>query len=341
MRLSGMVLIAVLLGGCGANARESLEVPAAPVPETALAQVGTDDVQVFTNGTAATSALVAAVSGARRTVDAEIYEFDRPELVNAMLSATRRGVAVRLLGDPTVAVTVATLRRLSAAGAVATFFPVGPRQIDHVKLLAVDGNEAFFGGVNWGARSYRNQDYEVRLVGPAVSRLEHIFAADLRRAGLPARGLPTQPATAGEPQVMTTFPDDEIGRAVVSMVRAARRRLHIEMFVLTDTEVMAALVDAARRRVDVRILLDPSQDLNQAAAARLRAAGARCRFYRSQGEKLHAKAAVMDGDHLLFGSANWTASGLHHNHELDIQLVQPELAAAVNARMDADWRAAV
>ena len=45
-----------------------------------------------------------------------------------------------------------------------------------MKLLLVDGRVAYFGGVNWGPVSYLNRDYELRLEGPGVQHLEHVFA---------------------------------------------------------------------------------------------------------------------------------------------------------------------
>ncbi|HEV1998799.1 MAG TPA: phosphatidylserine/phosphatidylglycerophosphate/cardiolipin synthase family protein [Candidatus Dormibacteraeota bacterium] len=307
---------------------------------TASARLGRDDVQVFTDGSAATNALLAAVNSASRSVDTEIYEFDRAELVEAVLAATRRGVAVRMIGDPTVRVTVKTGRRLAAGGALVTFFPVAAAQIDHVKLLIVDGAVAYFGGVNWGAGSFRNRDYELRVVGPGARHLEHLFAKDLQRAGTMVPAVPDAPSEGPEPRFLTSFPDDAIGRAVVASLRQARHSIELEMFVMTDADTIRALQDAARRGVAVQVLFDPGQDLNQAAMVRLREAGVACRFFLSSGEKLHAKTAVIDGDELIIGSANWTASGFRHNHELDAVLRSRLLAAAVAARMDADWAAA-
>jgi cardiolipin synthase A/B len=307
------------------------------VPATASARLGPDDVEVFTDGGMATAALVDAVTSARASIDAEIYEFDRPDLVDAMVAAIGRGVRVRLVADPTVAVTVKTAHRLEGAGATMVFFPDDPRQIDHVKLLLVDGRRAFFGGYNWGARSYLNRDYEVALAGPGVDRLEALFATDLGRAGRPAPPLRAGPPAVDEPLLLTSYPDDEVGREVVAAIRGARRSIEIEMFVMTDAPTLSALEDAARRGLAVQVLFDPGQDLNQVAMVRLRAAGIRCRFFRSAGEKLHAKVAVVDRDQLILGSANWTASGFRHNHELDIVLVNDVLAATVRARMDADW----
>jgi cardiolipin synthase len=335
----GVGLLAVVaVAACAPPAQ--LDSVAAPVPITATSQIGPDSVEVFTDGTVATAALVDAVTSAQVSVDAEIYEFDRPDLVGAMIAATSRGVRVRVVADPTVPVTVTTGHRLAAAGAMVAFFPVGPRQIDHVKLMLVDGARAYFGGYNWGSRSYLNRDYEVAMMGPAVARLEGVFADDLARSGQPAGPPASDPQRPDEPLLLTSFPSDDVGRAVVSTLGSARHSIKIEMFVMTDTATMAALEAARGRGVDVQVLFDPGQDLNQVAMVRLRAAGIRCRFYRTAGEKLHAKVAVVDGDHLILGSANWTASGFRHNHELDIVLVDPVLAGAVRARMDVDWLAA-
>ena len=89
----------------------------------------------------------------------------------------------------------------------------------------------------------------------------------------------------------------------------------------------------------VRVLLDPGQPLNRRALVRLAGGGALARFYRSSGEKLHAKAMVVDGHALVVGSANWTSSGFTRNHELDAILDSPTLAQAALQRMEADWRA--
>lgn len=326
---------------CGGAARATSGAPSRPpVPRSAEARLGPDQATLYTDGAGATAALLGAVNAAQRTIDAEIYEFDRRDLVEAMLAATRRGVSVRMVGDPTVGGTVTTGHRLAAAGALVSFFPVGPRQIDHVKLLVIDGRVAFFGGVNWGAHSYLNHDFELRLEGPAAARLEHLFSVDMQRSGRPVLVTPAPAAVDGEPALLTSLPADEIGRAVLAVVEGARHSIEVEMFVLTDAATIRALQAAARRGVTVQALFDPGQDLNQAAIALLRPAGVRCRFYRSSGEKLHAKVAVIDGDLLVMGSANWTASGFRHNHELDAVLTNARIAAAAAARMDDDWSAA-
>ena len=202
-------------------------------------------------------------------------------------------------------------------------FPDGRNQIDHVKLLMVDSQVAIFGGMNWGRGSYRNHDFDVVVTGPAVAHLENVFVADLVRCG---RATDQPPAAEPDPpglRLLTTYPNPEIRPEVVQALATAQRFVFVEMYVLTDSETLAALGAAGRRGVATWVLLDPNQDLNQAAAARLRDAGVQTRFYRTSGEKLHAKAMVVDGATLVVGSANWTSSGFTRNHELDAVIRSP------------------
>ncbi|MFY9614787.1 MAG: phosphatidylserine/phosphatidylglycerophosphate/cardiolipin synthase family protein [Candidatus Dormiibacterota bacterium] len=335
------LLLCLALAGCGSFAPSSGN-PALPSVGAAAAgsvTLGSSSLELLTDGQVAVDRLLAAVTGARQSLEAEIYEFDRRDLADAMVAAVRRGVALTLIADPTVEVNAATLARLRAAGAVVRLFPDGAMQIDHVKLLLADHAVAIFGGMNWGQGSYLNHDFDVVLGGPAVAHVEAIFDADMVRTGAATMSSSIAPGDPDELRIVTSYPENQVRPAVLAAVAAARRAVFIQMYVLTDVEVMSALSAAARRGVGVWILFDPNQELNQAAASRLRQAGVMARFYRTRGEKLHAKAMVVDGRTLLVGSANWTSSGFTRNHELDVVIRSPGLAAQALTRMEADWQA--
>jgi hypothetical protein len=105
-------------------------------------------------------------------------------------------------------------------------------------------------------------------------------------------------------------------------------------FRLADRGVIGALLEAARRGVHVRLILDPSEDLttlnpsglpNQPVASELvsRSSGAiHVRWYRTHGERFHTSLAMVYGAErlwLLLGSANFTRRGLEdYNLEADL-----------------------
>ena len=140
--------------------------------------------------------------------------------------------------------------------------------------------------------------------------------------------------------VAATLPGAEILPMVLGAVAAARRTLDVAMYTLTDADVVAAMEAAQARGVSVRVLLDPSERPSDPSASSLRAHGVTVRLYRSTGEKLHAKAAIVDGSTVVIGSANWTVSGFQHNHELDVAIpASPPVATSFEEQYQSDWTA--
>jgi cardiolipin synthase len=274
------------------------------------------------------------ITHARSRVLVEMYELGRTDLVADLGSAHARGVEVRVITDPTVAVSRVSADELDQLGVPARFYPVddSAHQIDHVKLLIADG-EAAVGGMNWGAHSARNHDYvlETRVVAE-LERLSRVFEQDWSLAG----GVP-DPLSAATGEIGQTAPGEEIRAMLAQALSEARIRVLAEVYTLTDPDVIEALAAAHDRGVDVRVLLDPNQPYNLRAFDVLRSAGVPVRWYPiPRGALLHAKIGLFDGA-LLLGSANWTYSGLDVNHELDIETGDPTAVAAYRNRFEADW----
>jgi phosphatidylserine/phosphatidylglycerophosphate/cardiolipin synthase-like enzyme len=331
-------LLAVSLLACGSAPSTETPLPTVDTHVAAASAIlGDNRAELLTDGAVAAGRMRDLMSGAHSSIEAEIYEFDRADLADAMVAALRRGVKVTIVEDPTVGVNAATAARLRQAGADVLDFPVQQRQIDHVKLLIVDLTTAVFGGMNWGSHSWRNRDFDLAVSGPSVAHLAAIFAADVVRSGGRAALAAVPPDPEGF-RLVATYPEAQVRPVVLDAIAAAKTEVFIEMYVMTDSEVIADLSEAARRGVAVFILFDPNQALNQRAAVHLREAGVHVRFYRTSGEKLHAKAMEVDRHRLIVGSANWTRSGFLHNHELDAAIESAALASQALARMESDWK---
>lgn len=324
-----MLLLLLSLAGCSDPA------PGGPpaVAAAGAASPAGGSVRLWTD--AAIFTLVMALIGSSRArVDVEMYELGRKDIVALLVAARSRGVAVRVVVDPTVDVSRASASRLKASGVAVRMYPVDDKrhQIDHVKLLLADG-EAVIGGMNWGRNSYRNHDFvlETRVVAD-VDRAGAIFEQDWSLGeGRPA---PLRPVVGALAQ---TSPGAEIREMIDAALIASSRAVRAEVYTLTDPAVIAELALARRRGLDVRLVLDPNQAYNLQAAAMLRAAGVGVRWYPVPiGALLHAKIGLFDGL-LVLGSANWTLSGLGVNHELDIETRDPQAVATYAARFELDW----
>lgn len=325
-----VLLVLLVMAGCGASARASVALPVRP-PAAAVAGgvVLHQDGEIF-------GAVHRVLAAARTRVLVEMYEFDRSDLSAALAGAARAGLDVRLVYDPSVPASARTAAGLARAGLSVRPYPLDDRrhQIDHVKLLLTD-SVGLVGGMNWGRTSARNHDYVLETrASPDLGRLLAIFEQDWAlAAGHPA---PLAAAGPGE-RVLQTTPGADVRHVLLAMLANARREVQAEAFLLTDPDVEAALVEARRRGARVRVLLDPHQDGNPAALELLRRAGVEARFYPvPAGAKLHAKALRVDGA-LLVGSANWTLSGLGVNHELDLEVTDAQPVAAYAGRFEKDW----
>lgn len=275
------------------------------------------------------------IANAHGRVMVEMYELGRDEILAALGAAKHRDVTVRVITDPTVNASRRSAVQLDRLGVLERAYPDddGRFQIDHVKLLIVDGTAAV-GGMNWGRHSERNHDYVLETtVETDVARLTSVFEQDWALAGGHPQPLPAD----GDLAVAQTTPTSEIRTMLERALDHATQRILAEVYTLTDPAIIARLSMAHRRGVDVRVILDPNQDANRHAYELLRAANVDVRRYPvPRGVLLHAKIGLVDGA-LILGSANWTVSGLGVNHELDIKTRDPQVLATYGSRFESDW----
>jgi phosphatidylserine/phosphatidylglycerophosphate/cardiolipin synthase-like enzyme len=343
--MSGLVgaVIAASLAICGcasapavAGAQRPTATEAPLLAPAAAVADGADTVTVLRSGEPTFTELNRLVDGARASVAVEVYEFGRTDLAAALVRTHDRGVAVTVIDDPSEAATASTAIGLRAAGIDVLDYPIRARMIDHVKLLVVDATVAVVGGINWGAGSAVNHDFDVEVRGPAVTNLARVFTRDLVTCGRVVVVPAAQPDRAV--LVGATLPGAEILPMVLAAIAGAHRSLDVAMYTLTDAAVVDAMEVARARGIAVRVLLDPSERPSDPSAASLEAHGVAVRLYRSSGEKLHAKAVVADGASVVLGSANWTVSGFEHNHELDVAIPgDTAIATALEQQFSSDW----
>ncbi len=327
------MLIALCLAGCSGPAPPAAQVAAAVGAEPAT-PVAIGSVRLWQD--ASIFGLVGRLIGnARSRLYVEMYELGRHDVVTSLAGEGRGGVDVRVITDPTVSASRASLDLLVRSGVPARFYPVddAAHQIDHVKLLVAD-DEAAVGGMNWGTHSDRNHDFVLETRDPVdVARAIRIFEQDWSLAG----GRPQLVPASSASRVAQTAPGDEIRRMLATALGGSRRRVWAEVYTLTDADVLLALTAAHERGVDVKVLLDPNQPYNRHGFEELRSAGVPVRWYPvPPGTLLHAKVGLFDTE-LVLGSANWTYSGLDVNHELDIETQDPQAVAAYGSRFKLDW----
>lgn len=335
----------------------------APFPPTCGNAVG-----LRVDGPSAFGAMFEAVRAAERQVHAMFYIWRADETGRALgellIEKARAGLEVRVVVD---ALGGRGFRRLGrqlteAGGHVAHFLP--PRFLpwaptfnfrNHRKLLIVDEQAAFIGGMNVADEYARDwHDLAVRLEGPGVAQLQHVFLEDWHTAtGETLTGTGCSCSRTGGAAgdaacaVVASGPDERgswIQDALFGAITSARERVWlITPYFIPSDPIVAALRAAAQRDVDVCLLLPLRCDhwlVGLAARAyydELLAAGVRIVEY--DRTVLHAKALVIDRKITLIGSANTDVRSFRLNFELGCLFASPELNAALAAVFEADCRA--
>ncbi len=223
---------------------------------------------------------------------------------------------------------------------------------DHTKLIVFDRRRAILGGMNIGREYYSEwHDLMVSVDGPVVGSLSREFRRAWRKAGpLGDFGLFRQPAIfrrgeaggAGYPmRVLRTDPAEgryDILDSTLLAIRGARKRVWIENPYFAHDAVVLACEAAARRGVDVRVILPASGDSaimdagNSATAKTLMQAGAKLFRY---PKMTHMKVMICD-DWASVGSANLDTLSMRINRELNLVFFDP---AAVRSLENAVFRA--
>jgi cardiolipin synthase len=146
-------------------------------------------------------------------------------------------------------------------------------------------------------------------------------------------------------RVLAADPDAgfEIYKSLLLAINGAKKSIHITAaYFVPDQQTVDALAAAARRGVDVKLVLPGVSDHGLVFHAGrnfyepLLAAGAK--IFQLQGAVLHAKTAVIDGAWSTVGSTNIDRRSFLHNYELNVVVVDPGFGADMESAFNEDLR---
>ena len=338
-------------------------------------------VTLLFDGPKTIAAMMAAVSVAKDSINLETYLFDQDPLglkfADALIAKQKEGVQVNIIYDcvGTLGTPQAFFDRMQAAGIrLLPYHPVSPihkfgrwriNNRDHRKILVVDGNVAFAGGVNITAAYSRSspfrskspstvstgwRDTHIQIEGPAVAALQWMFLdnwASQQEGGLPERdyfpGLP--PAGDKVLRVLRSQPgsDHEVFKAYFLAIHGATKSIHLTAaYFVPDVQILRALLDAAKRGVDVKIILPSISDSGLVTSAahsyytEMLEAG--IKVYELKASILHAKTAVIDGSWSTVGSTNMDTRSFLHNKEVNVVVMGDEFGREMESAFRDDLK---
>ena len=319
-------------------------------------------VDILTNGEQYYPAELAAIRGARRSINQEAYIFQRGEVarqfVEALAERARAGVKVNLLVDAigSAGLTDPFLKTLrDAGGRIYSYHPLRwytwPRVNNrtHRELLIIDGEIGFVGGAGVADHWLKPADDEprwrdtmARVEGEAVTGLQAVFAENwLESAGEIITGPSYFPfaKAASETITLTVGSSPTVGRSTDARVLfqmlldAAAHRIWITTpYFLPDSSIRRELKEAVKRGVDVKIVVPGKHNdhtLTRRSSRRLYGellkAGAR--IYEYDPAMLHTKSLIVDSLWSVVGSTNMDSRSFELNDEANLAVLDRTLAA--------------
>ncbi|PKL64433.1 MAG: phospholipase [Methanomicrobiales archaeon HGW-Methanomicrobiales-3] len=337
--------------------------------------------------------MMAAVNAATDEILLNIYEFSSPEIAESLIAAKGRNVDVIVLveGGPVGGISSeekAVLWQLNQSGIpVYAMAPVtgqhAPYRYDHAKYLIIDRRAILLTSENFKYSGFPpegmsgNRGWGVYLEDPDLARyFIDVFLFDLHDASVkpyagtlgnpespptherPGKFMPMQFAGASVRPVIA--PDTS--REILDLIGSARSSIEIEQAYITNetpltfNPYLAAAINASRRGVHVRVLLDSywynTEDPvdNDEMVALINHVGmveqipleARCADLTTTGlDKIHNKGVIVDDQKVLVSSINWNSNSPNFNREAGIIIDHPGVARYFKDVFDDDWAPAI
>jgi cardiolipin synthase len=377
----GVAALLAALHACAPAPPDAL--PAAQQDRPANSLVPGNQARLLVDGPRTHQAMFDAMSRARDHINIQSYIVDDGEVGDKLAAVLERkakeGVKVHLMYDGVGSIQTSKqyFERLRDAGvAVCEFNPVSRvdkvNNRNHRKITVVDGRLAFTGGINLSetyssssrrARSAADpeqdkrkngwRDTHVAVEGPVVAQFQRVFLDDwaLQDCGAwqEARFFPPlEPRGTLEMRVVRGDPGreaSEMYRALLAAIAGAKSRVWLTFgYFVPDPQTKQVLIDAARRGVDVQVVLPGFSDFwapvyaGRSHYEELLEAGVR--LYEWHDALMHAKTAVIDGVWSSVGSTNLDWRSFVHNYEADLIVHDAPFARELERRFRLDVAAA-
>jgi cardiolipin synthase len=336
-------------------------------------------VTLLMDGPATYAAMFEAMRGAKDHINMETFIIEDDEVgrkfTDLLLQKQAEGVQVNIIYDSVGSITTpeSFFKRLRDGGIqVVEFNPVNPfkapgrwfvvRQ-DHRKILIADGKVAIIGGINIsnvysGRLSGRKKvkgapltwrDTDVQIEGPAVTEVQKLFLETWsKQKGPTLSGQNYYPKMEEDGNALVRIVGSTPGTdnritflAYVAAITFAENSIHLtNAYFIPDDQILNAFQDAARRGVDVKIILPSTTDsqlvLNAARYNYSDLLKAGVKIYERRNVLLHAKTAVIDGVWSTVGSTNLDYWSLLSNDEVNAVVLNREFAVEMERMFAGD-----
>lgn len=280
--------------------------------------------------------ILAAITGAVRTLRVKMFVFSDPTLLEAVIAAKRRGVKVQVMLNPArrsgeqdneAARQTLQQAHIEVQDANPAF------DLTHEKSMVVDDHTAFVQSLNWTTKNMtETRDYAVVTKSSHdVAEILDCFETDWHRKAFAPR----------DKSQLVWCPGPGRDR-ICRLIDEARHTLFVQNERFQDSVIIERLVRASRRGVKVHVMARPSHTLKRDKLVE-GVGGLRImddvgiKIHKLKHLKLHGKMLLADGVAAIVGSINFAAGSLDDRRELAIEVRDDEVVDRLHGVARHDW----
>lgn len=300
--------------------------------------------------------LLNMINQAKTSIDFAIYGVDnQPQITNALINAQKRGVKIRWIYDvdkrgqtiyqETFKLRSILLNSKSDIDYTPNFLTMKPKDgIMHNKFFIFDSKYVWTGSANITHTDLSgfNANAAILINSPAIAKIyqkefEQMYGG--RFHVVKEMTVPNK-TTVGNSQVEVYFSpqDSSISKKIVPLINSSQKYVYVPVFVITHKDFNEALINAKKRGVDVKIIVDATSASGKYSAVKtLRENGLLVKVENRAG-KMHMKSIMIDDKYVVLGSMNFTKSGEKYNDENVMIIYNPQMTKAFKQKFLYFWK---
>lgn len=247
--------------------------------------------------------LLRSLEKAHNRILISTYSLSDSSIISALNQKASEGIPITIISDKKHI--PALKKKLSEKIHIQKVHQAG---LMHHKIFVFD-NHCFFGSSNLTSESLRMHDNVVfGIQDPALARF---FETQI------LQGFPQPTTYRTEPFDLYLQPHPEALNKVIELLKSAKHTIQIAMFTLTHPKIEEALVQAKERGVKVQVIVDYLSQKGASKKMTEALVNSQIPTYHNRGMQLmHHKLAIIDEEHIIMGSTNWTQAGFNKNREV-------------------------
>ncbi len=254
--------------------------------------------------------IIKDIAKASKSINMAMYYLTNKNITKALVEAHHRGVEVRIITDDKK---IGSKRyRYLASEGIAIEDDRDRKALMHNKILIVDNRVVWIGSGNYTVYSfYRNHDNYLRVSNRDIA---HYYTKKFNQ-------LYTHTNIAIKPYIKSNIeiyfsPDSDIQNRLLELIESAKDSINIMMFAFTNRDISRALLDAQKRGVAIKIVVDKRQNSYQKYSVyrELKSNGIDIKLDKNRF-KLHHKVMIIDKKITILGSYNFTRWANSNNDE--------------------------